>query len=91
MVPKSGSPVIGQTEVNSGLTCVMVNRRPSRGFGKVSSSILAKYGANKEQRIANKIYSLSAVLCLYDRVGYSTGMIIGIITIERSVSPISAS
>ena len=36
MVPKSGSPVFGQTEVNSGLTCVMTYRRPGLGFGNVS-------------------------------------------------------
>src|SRR5579883_750706 len=37
MVPKSGCPVFGQTLVNSGQTISMLNSRPGRGLGNVSS------------------------------------------------------
>lgn len=51
IVPKSGRPVLGHTEVNSGFTCVIVNRRPGRGFGNVSRFMVQRYGLYKERRL----------------------------------------
>lgn len=36
MTPKSGRPVFGHIEVNSGQSIAISNSRPGRGFGKVS-------------------------------------------------------
>jgi hypothetical protein len=36
MAPKSGRPVLGQTEVNSGQSMAISKSRPGRGFGNVS-------------------------------------------------------
>ena len=36
MTPKSGSPVFGHIEVNSGQSIAISNSRSGRGFGKVS-------------------------------------------------------
>jgi hypothetical protein len=38
MVAKSGCPVIGHTQVNSGHSIAISNGRSGRGFGKVWSS-----------------------------------------------------
>src|SRR5678816_1531182 len=36
MIPKSGSPVFGHIEVNSGQSIAISNSRPGRGLGNVS-------------------------------------------------------
>ena len=36
MTPKSGSPVFGHIDVNSGQSIAISNSRSGRGFGKVS-------------------------------------------------------
>jgi hypothetical protein len=38
--PKSGRPVFGQTEVNSGQLIAISNSRSGRGLGKVSSAVV---------------------------------------------------
>src|SRR5215203_5339710 len=40
IVPKSGSPVLGHIDVNSGQSIAISNGRPGRGLGNVSSPVL---------------------------------------------------
>jgi len=40
IVPKSGSPVLGHIEVNSGQSMAISKSRPGRGFGNVSIVVL---------------------------------------------------
>jgi hypothetical protein len=52
MTPKSGSPVFGHIDVNSGQSIAISNARSGRGFGKVSIVVGVDMGIECTANIA---------------------------------------